>query len=473
MEYKLKFGLFLTYIWASSNSLTQISICQIIFNIFSPRYEVDSSCAGHMKGCNRNLPIEITSQLNKINKDDIRNDINKQLIPCINESKKLVNCLIYELKTDNSIDNDTKIGSESSYTKAEYIGKKEINLSDILTDFLIYTVRRNENKDEQTNKKIKTITKKSFQKMDSPGEIGVIIDLEKPAKNLPLTMNSDDFENVFTEIANEKLCVPNENNIHAYLLNSNAYRFDYRKLEGIISENILNYVYSRKDFNGKFNSKAFVYALNKLRENYSYDELGQILLYIFLEHVLGAPKLMSKLEMRSNFVESDGMFLNNLESQNYQIVLGTSKLYDSITKAVDNIITKVSKIVNSGFTESALIIDTNFKEKFDESELRNLEGILKPSKNNHLRTNAFGIFIGYSLKLEENKLFSLKESEACELLKTTVKEDLKTLIIYLNEKITSYKLQEYSYYVYLLPFHKVIEDTNKIMLDIIGGNKIE
>ena len=59
-------------------------------------------------------------------------------------------------------------------------------------------------------------------------------------------------------------------------------------------------------------------------------KLGEILLYLFLENKLDAPKLLSKVELKTSGNQyvfgSDGVHLFQLDNKNFQLILGESKI---------------------------------------------------------------------------------------------------------------------------------------------------
>ena len=65
-------------------------------------------------------------------------------------------------------------------------------------------------------------------------------------------------------------------------------------------------------------------------------ELGELLLFCFLESQLKAPKILSKLELKTTsglYVNgADGVHFLKLEDGNYQLIFGESKMYVDIKK---------------------------------------------------------------------------------------------------------------------------------------------
>ena len=78
-------------------------------------------------------------------------------------------------------------------------------------------------------------------------------------------------------------------------------------------------------------------ARTKFKEYSKNDgELGELLLFCFLESQLKAPKILSKLELKTTsglYVNgADGVHFLKLEDGNYQLIFGESKMYVDIKK---------------------------------------------------------------------------------------------------------------------------------------------
>lgn len=92
-------------------------------------------------------------------------------------------------------------------------------------------------------------------------------------------------------------------------------------------------------------------ARTKFKEYSKNDgELGELLLFCFLESQLKAPKILSKLELKTTsglYVNgADGVHFLKLEDGNYQLIFGESKMYVDIKKAFDNALKSLYEFKN-------------------------------------------------------------------------------------------------------------------------------
>ena len=98
--------------------------------------------------------------------------------------------------------------------------------------------------------------------------------------------------------------------------------------------------------------------------------MGELLLYLFLENKLDAPKLLSKVELKTTGNQyvfgSDGVHLFQLDNKNFQLILGESKIKGILSKAVDEAFESIEKVSNNPDNELRLIEKNILSESFDE-----------------------------------------------------------------------------------------------------------
>ncbi len=302
---------------------------------------------------------------------------------------------------------------------------------------------------------------------------------------LDKSSNEKGFRETFEMKHLKDLELPNENYMKIYALPISSGKFDYKRLKEIVANNIKNYVYSRKEINEAIekNEADLLYAkaLNKFREirnekdNGSGAELGEILLYLFMEYDLEAPKLLSKMELKTNkndYIKgADGVFLHWYEKGRYKIfdlVIGEAKIENYISSAISDAINSIQDHLNQEDFEVDLVNENILKEKFDLEEAEKIKKIIVPSNSNekNVATNkAFGVFIGYSLKVDiENIPFD----QAIKIIEEEIEKNSEAIANSLKRKINKNNWNRFSFYVYILPFNDAKEDRKEIMKYILG-----
>lgn len=300
------------------------------------------------------------------------------------------------------------------------------------------------------------------------------------------TCNDKYFNEAIKEIKHtEKLELENNNCLKIYILPISNNKFSYSKLKDVIQDNIKNYVFSRnkiKESIEKDTSDRLIFeALQKFREIKNNGdrgkgaELGEILLYIFLESQLNAKKVLSKMELktsRNDYVKgADGVFIYSYKKGNYNcfdFIIGEAKMQDKIDDAIKNAFNSIVDHLKVEEFEYNLVNDNIFKESVTEEEAEELKKMIIPSfniENETLRNDAFGIFIGYTLNTDvSNKTYP----EAIKIINETILKDIQHIKEEMNAKIKEKELSNYSFYVYILPFNKVSEDRENIMKELLG-----
>lgn len=270
----------------------------------------------------QNLPKEVMQMAFIKDKNAIENYFVRTVIPSLEEGRKknAVLGLKYFIINDSLIDDETQLGTLAGLTKKELRSKNEFVLSEFLTDIFIFTVAHTDNTKEVEF--TKSIKKTSFSIYDAKKDS---ITLYKPSKpiispGIPLTINGN-FSKVFTRISSGQMNNASERqDLQIYCLKFVDKEFDYNGLWRYLRNNIGHYVFSRTQIqqyseNDEIESISYDAAdqLKQLsRSTLSADELGEILLYIFLEQVLRAPKFMSHVELSgySGFNIRAGCILN-------------------------------------------------------------------------------------------------------------------------------------------------------------------
>jgi len=295
------------------------------------------------------------------------------------------------------------------------------------------------------------------------------------------------FEDVFAEVQHdEQLGLMNPNQLRLFCLDVANNAFSYDALREFLIDNIGQYVYSRarmEQFVVDGKAKAIVYRavqfLNKKGcpgEKGSGADLGEMLIYVFLEHVLGAPKIMSKVELVASggtyTSKSDAIHLLAVEGEDipfYQLVFGSSTIEGEIEDAIEDAFKAVAAIHENQQQEKNTLVETSTIYKLvDEETAQKMAEVILPSKNHAPVDNAYGIFIGYSLGLDptqySNAQFRIEMQKKME-------RDIKQHASLIRSKIDELGLQNYSFYIYVLPLNKALEDRQSIMNEIMGGGE--
>jgi len=291
------------------------------------------------------------------------------------------------------------------------------------------------------------------------------------------TSNDDGF-GIFKEIANECFDLVNSNRLKLFMLETENKLFNYDELYEYILHNLVAYVYDRRkiDVAKKINTEMYtilIKAIDHLRsvetkeDKGSGAELGEILLYLFLEQDLKAPKLFSKVELKTSAEDyikgSDAIHFKFRKTDEgktiIQLIVGESKINIKIKSALSSAFSSISTYLND-HKQDSLLLDTHLLNQFvDEEEANEIKRYVL-QRPRPKRETAFGVFIGYTNpykgESDDNDTFDMKIIEENKNLVLSMKQ---TII----DKINEFKISNYQFNFYFLPFHDAPKDRRHII----------
>ena len=344
-----------------------------------------------------------------------------------------------------------------------------------------------EGKNDNNNAFLRTITRKWYEQYE---EQAAEIRLLKgtaiiPSEPVELTVVKDRFDKTFTEIHAEKLRTPNASDLKIYCVTTvEANQFAYENLYKLLRLNLGSYVFSRMDMRGYTGPEQMLIlddAIDKMwshgspGEKGSGTDLGEIMLYMFLEYALGAPKLLTRIEIK----ESDSRYGGGLADSIHlltssgkvpfnQRVFGISHmagdLNEAINMAFDRVLEMTENEAHRG--EIKLADSALFNGRFSREETETLRKILRPEKElMSSPQSAFGLFLGYTPEIEDRDNLSNKEFINNAVQK--MREDIFAALPRIQKIIKDNSLGRYSFYIYLVPFNDVLSDSEEIMKRIL------
>lgn len=298
------------------------------------------------------------------------------------------------------------------------------------------------------------------------------------------TSYSDGF-GIFNKVSEEEFDIINKNWLRMFMLNTENKLFNYDELYEYILPNITKYVFDRRKIeeaekDPKKSSTLILDALSHLRSITSDNdkgaggELGEILLYLFLEQDLHAPKLFSKVELKTTSKEyvkgSDGIHFKFRTLPNndkvLQLVIGEAKIQNELKDGIKSAFESIDTYLKNNIQDRNLL-DTHLMNQIvdDQEAIILKEYILScPRKK---KETIFGIFIGYSIEYtgeqETNDQYDQKVAD--ENIKQVLGFKQK-IIDYIND----YNVSNYEFNFYFLPFHNASRDRKVIIESLTTGS---
>ena len=201
--------------------------------------------------------------------------------------------------------------------------------------------------------------------------------------------------------------------------------------------------------------------------------LGEILLYIFLEQELDAPKIMTKIELeetRGVVSKSDGVHLLSLNLSGqpiHQLVFGASDVVGDLSAAIDRAFEKIVNIEANADEELRMVENASQWTIYDQETTKYMVELMKPRKGGISTPEmAFGAFLGYTIKIDPPETDSQKYKKA---VKEQLIKDIAALQPHISDLILKYGLSGYSFYFYVLPFNDAPTEKVNIIKELLSG----
>ena len=280
---------------------------------------------------------------------------------------------------------------------------------------------------------------------------------------------------------------PDDGSLDLFLLPINARNFDYNSVSDSLMESVADYALSWRT-RDKYKDKPMIFS-QKVREKFKEaekndGELGELLLFCFLEGHLDAPKILTKLELKTSnnlYVNgSDGVHLKKLSDKKYQLIFGESKTYHDLNSAFDEAFKSISEFVNevntkgndkSGINFEKGLISINIESEgiFEKDEEEILNALLYPEEKGNCKISlddAFSIFIGYEIDINDEQQ-NLSNDEFYTKIKEKVVKQIEAYKDDVYRLIQKYGLMGYTFYVFIMPFTDIDKNRKNILKRVL------
>lgn len=377
----------------------------------------------------------------------------------------------------------------AKYMKSELMCMVDVDVAEFLACFLIYSCTEVANRDGRDGK-TDFITQDYVDSFDSQrNTIRIVTTPVIKTQQLQCTLNRDDFDQIFIESDGAgQLKNPNYSQVRLFYLDIENNEFAYDCLDDFLIDNIGYYVLSRTEMQAlRDKHKEQAACLRAIRAMNQHgipgqkgtgNDLGEIMVYAFLEDVLGAPKILTKAEIVGGTAGSrtDGVHLlklNDSGKDRYQLVLAASDITGDIYKAVEKVLLQLDDIVGAMKNERQMVDRAVLSSSFDADTTAYLKSILIPSRASSGRPDiSFGIFIGYSLGIDASQ-FDTDTYRTKAMGK--MKKDVEDIAPYISIQLAKMALLgknnigNHSFYFYFMPFDDADKDKNTIMQNLLSG----
>jgi len=280
----------------------------------------------------------------------------------------------------------------------------------------------------------------------------------------------------YHDVKNLRLAKSNNLNVFTLKITNNS--FAYSELVDLLSNQIYHFALSRTEVEKLENAKEYgtlvKKAKDKLRRYTSNEgELGEILLYCLLESHLNAPKILTKLEIKTaknDYVKgADGVHLLKVTDNDYQLIFGESKLNSDLQKGIYEAFASLSTLLaeNKIDFEIGLINSQLIKETSNEELYSFLKKVIIPSaREDNINTDySFGIFLGFDIDITDSDL-DLSNSKFRIYIREKINKHVEELTNSINFQINKSEFRGYDFHIYIVPFSNLKEMRKEIIKEL-------
>ncbi len=470
---------------AKVSGTTVEKICDAIFSVYGLNFQDCGSTKDHLKNGHDDATRDLKNAANPINtplKVTKANFI-KYICPLIRPEyqEALIKSIQEILRADETIDDEAIVGYGKGYEKRSLINKNTFYFSETMLSVLTYAIVNKRSTDCQDAVKLISKNKNFLNEVKNNGR-KIYLEEKALLLGLPIkaTLHDPDFDKAFIKRHEEVLDTTNPTRVSVFTVGMGNKQFKFKNATEFIMDNLSSYVMSREVLNHpekqKNPARLGIDALRKLTKeaNLRKDEaLGDIFLYIFLEQVLGAPKIMSKLELNSVPGEShtDGMHLMQLKKEGLpfkQIIFGAAKIVNSLNDAINSVFDKVVRIENQSDDELQILDYSIGSRLFSQEDSEAIREFLIPQKQTGLEPErAYACFIGYTLQLDPS---GMSNAQYIEKVVEQTKSDMNMAVKFIKERIIKLDLSDYDFYFYFVPFNNANDERISIINEITASD---
>ena len=303
---------------------------------------------------------------------------------------------------------------------------------------------------------------------------------------LTKTVKDKTFDDYFTEVDHsESISEDRPGSMRLFYLNVRSGKIKIADLEKFTMLNIGRYVFSRAKQEQYAKTGNLDAVMKQARRLYrklgaavakgTGTELGDIMIYAFLEEKLKAYKLLSKIELSTDaeqyLSEAEGIhFLcSDGTSGSYnQMVFGASNIVGEIKDAIDQAFEIIKKISAHEDDEVYMIEKTVLDRFYDEDDLAVLKEYVVPEEGKKAKyAISYGVFLGYNFGILPT---GRSDDELLDIMQEKLEQDAQQHAAYISQKIKDCGLENHAFYFYLLPLNDAEAEKKTIMQHVLDGD---
>lgn len=466
------------------------TVCGGIFAAFGLDIEnFNKELPSHLKSGHDPVPGDLIDAARNLPIVKIDRGFEEYVLPLIHNEKHVAvfRAIKDILRDDTTILGTTVVGKMAGFEKDNILNHESFDESALLANVVTYAIISTEN--DKLSANIREIGSGYIDGFIGSGEdiyfISPLVDQDQVSP-LKRTLKDPMFDRIFKKATDITISgMSNPSKACVLYIDPNNCKFRFHNLKDFIINNIGSYVFSRAQIKRitdmtKNNTAVGSRAMLKFVQKYGADAgtvLSEILLFIFMEQELDAPKIMSKIELdeynRGIVSKSDGIHLLSLDRSGqpfHQLVFGASDIVGDLSAAVDRAFDKIIKIEAHGDDELRMVESTTQWTIYDPDATQYMVELMRPQKGGTYKPDmAFGAFLGYTIQLDNPETDSQKYRTA---VKDQLIKDIAAVQSHITDLIVKNGLSGYSFYFYVLPFNDAPNEKVSIVNELLTGGVV-
>jgi hypothetical protein len=188
-------------------------------------------------------------------------------------------------------------------------------------------------------------------------------------------------------------------------------------------------------------------------------ELGEMILWLFMEVLLKAPQVVAKMDLKTNpnleVFGSDGIHIK-IDEEILNIFFGEAKLYSDIYKALDSTFESIEAFHNKKISKHEYnLVTTHFKYLKDSHKDKIYKFITEQIDADEVKIN-HACLIGYDWE-EYKKLDTSDRNQFILDFSNTYASDTTRLTKLIQSRFDKFSKKEFNFEVFFIPFKSVQE----------------
>lgn len=463
------------------------TICDGIFAAYGLAVgDYNKELPSHLKSGHDPAPGNLIDAARDLTMDQIDKGFEMYVLPLIHNDKHeaLFRAIKDILRDDTTIMGTTLVGRTSGFEKDNILGSDTFDESALLANVVTYAITSTEN--DKLGANIRELGKGYVDEfVGSDEEVHFLTPVVDQVQHSPLkrTLKDPMFDRIFKKATDITIAgISNPTRACVFYIDPNNCKFRFRDLKDFIINNIGSYVFSRAQtkriYDMSKNQTAIgSQAMLKFMQKYGTNAetvLGEILLYVFMEQELDAPKIMSRIELdeynRNAVSKSDGIHLLSVDRSGqpfHQLVFGASDIVGDLSAAVDRAFDKIVKIEDNSEDELRMVESTTQWTIYDPAATQYMVDLMTPKRGGSGKPDmAFGAFLGYTIKLDHPETDSQKYKTA---VRNQLIRDISAVQPHIIDLIRKHNLNGYSFYFYAMPFNDAPNEKVSIIRELLTG----